>query len=233
MIVAMRRPGNIRAKAWKRLMDNRTILENGCWQWTGARWGGGDKRKYGVTSYAGNPDSAHRVSYRIFKGEIPSGLDVEHLCQNPLCINPEHLQASTRLVNIRRDHPWLNEGKCKYGHSMEGKKSCPTCARKTPRVMVWLGTGKCKHGHERENGTPQCKTCRAQWMRRQRKKRLRSGLCAYFGCKDAPEQGKTRCHKHLEQVAAGWRRWAEKRLAKVRTVAYDATHETSKLLPAR
>lgn len=71
----------------------------GCFVWTGAV----DKKGYGRIGMQGKSSKlAHRISYQHFVGEIPQGLELDHLCRNPSCINPNHLEAVTRKVNTDR-----------------------------------------------------------------------------------------------------------------------------------
>ena len=82
-----------------------------CWIWHGSK----DKRKgYGrFIIYDKVDGESHRISYKIFKGEIPKGLQIDHLCRNKLCVNPQHLEAVTQKENLRRSaqnpnrkNPW-------------------------------------------------------------------------------------------------------------------------------
>lgn len=76
------------------------VTESGCWLWTGKV----DKDGYGTLrrrNGAGGDYKAHRVSYEVHHGSIPSGLDVCHSCDVRCCINPSHLRAATRQDNIR------------------------------------------------------------------------------------------------------------------------------------
>jgi hypothetical protein len=70
---------------------------SGCWEWTGSRKDNG----YGVISINNHQEYTHRLSYKLFVGEIPDGLCVLHRCDNPPCINPCHLFLGTKQDNIQ------------------------------------------------------------------------------------------------------------------------------------
>ena len=70
---------------------------NNCWLWLGFK----NREGYGMF-YLGNTTTAHRVSYMIKHGSIPEGLHIDHLCRIRDCVNPDHLEAVTPSVNVKR-----------------------------------------------------------------------------------------------------------------------------------
>jgi len=109
-----------------------------CWLWIGATASEG---RYGAATLAGHVQPAHRVAYQLEVGEIPAGLDLDHLCRNTLCVRPDHLEPVTHRENVLRgDSPSaINAVRivCQRGHTITGQQPsgrlCLECRRENNR----------------------------------------------------------------------------------------------------
>jgi hypothetical protein len=117
---------------------------DGCWFWTAYRDRNG-YGKFGVGGRAGGMVSAHRVAYEMVVGPIPAGLVLDHLCRNPGCVRPDHLDPVTHAENCRRGvAAEVNRARqravthCPQGHPYDeentsykktGARRCKACAR--------------------------------------------------------------------------------------------------------
>lgn len=116
----MRHPQNIQDVLLRLIICTPSRLPTGCWEWQGATDNG-----YGRTRWQGKKSYAHRVVYEHFRGIVPAGLHIDHLCRNRRCANPWHLEPVSRKENILRgDGPTaLNARRthCKNGHPLTGQ----------------------------------------------------------------------------------------------------------------
>lgn len=134
---------------WQRKYAGRTPLgrfmskvsvdaKTGCWPWTGAKtdMGYASFRVLGKTYYG------HRHMFELWYGVMPLGLDLDHICKNTACVNPEHLEPVEHRENLLRgESPMAKLARathCKYGHEWtqentgpgpKGSRRCRTCAR--------------------------------------------------------------------------------------------------------
>jgi hypothetical protein len=86
---------------------------SGCWLWIGKH----DKRNgYGHFFFDGKHITAQRAAWILLRGPIPAGMHIDHLCRNPACVNPEHLEPVTQAVNLSRRV--LIKTHCLKGHAL-------------------------------------------------------------------------------------------------------------------
>lgn len=154
---------NKRARILDKLNDLLVVDENNCWLFRGKRG------KYGclrVTTSANDaPIHTHRFSYETYKGLIPQGYHIDHLCCEKSCCNPDHLEAVTAKENtirawkkglcapvpIERSAAWLARGRevaankrramthCKRGHEFNDENTYRKGNWRTCRACLRLG----------------------------------------------------------------------------------------------
>lgn len=79
----------------RRFWGRVAVARIGCWHWTA----GQDRSGYGAISYRGKMLKAHRVSWELHRGDVPSGMFVCHSCDTPACVRPDHLFIGTAAAN--------------------------------------------------------------------------------------------------------------------------------------
>ena len=98
------------------------VTSTRCWKWRGYLMPNG----YGQFGADGVAVLAHRWAYEHWMGEVPQGLDLDHLCRNRWCVNPAHLEPVTRRENLRRGIRKTGQESCKNGHPLAGDNLKPT-----------------------------------------------------------------------------------------------------------
>lgn len=89
-----------------KLMSNTIKQPTGCWEWQKSK----NKNGYGQIRLGKTMVRTHRLSYQLFKGPIPVKMHVCHSCDNPSCINPDHLWVGTQKDNMK---DMVNKGRSK------------------------------------------------------------------------------------------------------------------------
>ena len=119
----------------ERFMEKVEAGPDGCWDWTASL----TEQGYGrfAAGHGAPYQKAHRASWEMFRSEIPDGLEIDHLCYNRRCVNPDHLEPVSPAVNQRRRAERVTH--CAEGHeytanntyvSKENERHCRTCHRK-------------------------------------------------------------------------------------------------------
>lgn len=121
----------------RELFLNRIDRSGECWLWTANKSSAG----YGYCWVKGFGIPTHRVAYELFVGPIPEGLELDHLCENRHCCNPQHLEPVTHKENMRRWSERMTH--CRNGHSRDefgyvrntGYIRCRQCDRDNDRRL--------------------------------------------------------------------------------------------------
>ena len=139
-IITARFPSRPNRTVEERFWEKVEVSDEGCWNWLAHTADG-----YGVFWEHKRLVKAHRFSYELHVGPIPNGLELDHLCRNRACVNPDHLEPVTHSVNVLRGiaplHR-LSKTHCPHGHPYSGdnlyispsnRRYCRTCTRERMR----------------------------------------------------------------------------------------------------
>ncbi len=128
----------------RRLLE-KTLFGDGCWEWQGTD----NRHGYGQLRLGSRYPMAHRSMYELFRGPIPDGLVIDHLCRNTRCVRPSHLEPVTSAVNSQRGRnsalrEWPTH--CQRGHEFTTENTIPD--PKWPQSRVCR---RCKYDRNRES----------------------------------------------------------------------------------
>lgn len=179
-----------RTRFWSRVIKT---YPDECWLWTGAT----NNHGYGQIYVKGQLQYAHRFSYELQVRPIPDGLELDHLCRTPACVNYRHLEPVTHRTNVLRgvspsaQHALKTH--CPKGHSYDvrntyinptsGSRSCRECAKARLVGNRAIDRTYCPNGHKYNlvntyiapNGSRKCKRCRNTSSARYREKKKNEG----------------------------------------------------------
>jgi hypothetical protein len=141
--------GTVRRPAVDRFAEKIALTDTGCIEWLAGTIRGYGQFYAGRMSYDETGTMfAHRWSYEYHVGPIPDGMQLDHLCRNPSCVNPEHLEPVTARENVMRSsgRAAVNARKthCPQGHPYDeantyiypprGERQCRACSRERAQL---------------------------------------------------------------------------------------------------
>lgn len=136
--------GRVARPVMDRLMKMVEKTSSGCWEYATRNRAGRDYRQVNVSVDGIQVNQyAHRVAYAHLVGPIPDGMQLDHLCRNRTCVNPDHLEPVSAQENVRRARALVTA--CPQGHPYDatntrmyqGRRYCRACraacrAQRTP-----------------------------------------------------------------------------------------------------
>lgn len=143
-MIAFTIPGEPQGKALQRALRDMREQEGGCWVPALKT----DRKGYVRIRVGERRVSLHRLSFELQRGQIPPGLTLDHLCRNPACFNPAHLEPVTALENIRRGTQ--GQKQAAKTHCIRGHAFTPENTYRPPNKNERL-CRECMRMHGRKN----------------------------------------------------------------------------------
>lgn len=140
----------------RRFVAKLRVEPEGCWAWTAARIGTG----YGAIRIGGRTHLAHRVAHEMFIGPVPADLEVRHSCDNPPCVNPQHLLLGSHADNML---DMARRGRARGGEFHAAKTHCPQ-GHPYDEVNTYLAPVEGRVNR-------QCRECKREHLRASRARR--------------------------------------------------------------
>jgi len=125
-----------------------------CWIWIGGMMG----KRYGTFCFMLKQHQAHRFVYELLVGKVPKGKELDHLCREKKCVNPDHLEPVRHKINCSRGKVNQNKNKthCKNGHEFTEKntyhfrnfRQCRKCEIKRKAILYLKNKLKIKKKYQ-------------------------------------------------------------------------------------
>lgn len=131
-----------RATLQRYIKDRCTISDDGCWNWNLSIGNHGYGQASKPALFGGRVSLAHRMSFAAFNHEPDPKKQIDHLCKNKVCVNPDHLEEVSQRLNVRRQFGGCEDvGLCRRGHknwmtNSAGYLECRDCQRIPNRLTA-------------------------------------------------------------------------------------------------
>lgn len=135
----------------KGVFFSKVEITSDCWNWKGLI----NEKGYGQLWLNGKRYLAHRISFKLFNGELIEGLVIDHKCRNRACVNPDHIRQVTRTINAIENSISLGainkyRTHCKSGHELTGKnlylyrghRECRACKKRRSAAKDYIKHNK-------------------------------------------------------------------------------------------
>ena len=139
---------NDETRFWAKVDKNGPVPLGPCWIWKARR----NPNGYGEFRFSNRTKLAHHHAYELLKGTIPEDVELDHVCDNPACVNPEHLYPVSHRVNMMRGkrnvaHFAALKTHCNKGHEFTAENTYVSQGHRKCRFCVLARTERYRRKH--------------------------------------------------------------------------------------